>query len=61
MPVERGLLTEEGGKYYLSVGLVHVSHERKTALVSLPVEADSGAHRVWVRFDHLKQELGAAT
>lgn len=54
LPVDRGLLSEDGGKHYLSVGLIHTSHEKKAALVSLPVEADSGAHRVWVRTDHLK-------
>src|SRR2546428_518279 len=55
VPVDRGLLTEEGGKHYLSVGLIHVSHEKKAALISLPVEADSGAHRLWVRLDQLKE------
>jgi hypothetical protein len=56
IPVDRGLLSKEGEQYYLSVGLIHISHEKKAALVSLPVEADSGAHRVWVKLDHLKQE-----
>src|SRR5438552_8487953 len=55
LPVDRGLLSEEGGKHYLSVGLIHVSHEKKAALISLPVEADSGAHRLWVRLDQLKE------
>lgn len=55
LPVDRGLLTEEGGQHYLSVGLIHVSDEKGIALVSLPVEADSGAHRVWVKKDWLKQ------
>ncbi len=41
----RGLLTTEGSQTYLSVGLIHVSQEKKAALVSQPVEADSGAHR----------------
>jgi hypothetical protein len=59
LPVDRGLLTEEGGRWYLSVGLIHLSHEKKAALVSLPVEADSGAHRVWVRLEHVKQERSA--
>lgn len=54
LPVDRGLLTKEGDKQYLSVGLVHISHEKKAALVSLPVEADSGAHRAWVKLDRLK-------
>ena len=56
LPVDRGLLSEEDGKQYLSVGLIHISDEKKAALVSLPVEADSGAHRVWVRVDRLKRE-----
>jgi hypothetical protein len=60
LPVDRGLLSEEDGRNYLSVGLVHVSHEKKAALVSLPVEADSGAHRVWVNLDRLKMEQGTA-
>jgi hypothetical protein len=59
LPVDRGLLSQENGKYYLSVGLVHISPEKRAALVSLPVEADSGAHRAWVKLDHLKQEQGA--
>jgi len=58
IPVDRGLLSEEDGAHYLSVRLIHVSHEKRAALVSLPVEADSGAHRVWVKLDHLKQEQG---
>jgi hypothetical protein len=56
LPVDRGLLAEEGGKHYLSVGLIHISYEKKAALVSLPVEADSGAHRVWIKRDQLKQQ-----
>ena len=59
IPVDRGLLSEDGGRSYLSVGLIHLSHEKKAALISLPVEADSGAHRVWVKLDHLKREQGA--
>ncbi len=58
LPVDRGLLTTEGSQTYLSVGLIHVSQEKKAALVSLPVEADSGAHRVWVKLETLKQEEG---
>src|SRR5260221_131140 len=51
LPVDQGLISEEGGKHYLSVGLLHVNREKNAALVSLPVEADSGAHRVWVNLD----------
>jgi len=59
IPVDRGLLSNEGGRYYLSVRLIHINLEKNAALVSLPVEADSGAHRLWVRLDYLKQEQGA--
>jgi hypothetical protein len=59
VPVDRGLLSVEGGKNYLAVGLIHVSHEKRAALIALPVEADSGAHRVWVKAESLKPENGA--
>jgi hypothetical protein len=58
LPVDRGLLSEENGRCYLSVGLIHISHEKKAALVALPVEADSGAHRLWVKLDHLNTDTG---
>lgn len=59
VPVDRGLISEEEGRHYLSVGLLHISHEKKAALVSLPVEADSGAHRIWVKLDQLRDVIGA--
>lgn len=55
LPVDRGLLSHDGERDYLAVELLHVRPEKNAALISLPVEADSGAHRVWVRFDQLKQ------
>ncbi len=58
VPVDRGLLSEENGRHYMSVRVIHISHEKKAALVALPVEADSGAHRVWVKLDRVKQEQG---
>ncbi len=59
LPVDRGLLSDEGGQSYLSVGLLHINPEKEAALVALPVEADSGAHRIWVQLGHLKQANGA--
>jgi len=58
IPADRGLLSQDNGKYYMSVDLIHISHEQKAAFVALPVEADSGAHRRWVNPAHLKQEQG---
>jgi hypothetical protein len=60
LPVDRGLLADEGERHYLSVGLVFVNREQQAALVSLPVEADSGAHRLWVKLDHLKPDQGVS-
>jgi hypothetical protein len=59
VPVDRGLVVQEGGRHYFSVGLVHINQEQQAALVSLPVEADSGAHRLWVNLDHLRLPQGA--
>lgn len=61
LPVDRGLLSAEGDKYFLSVPIIHVNHEKKAALIALPVEADSGAHRVWVHLDRIKQHQGTPT
>jgi hypothetical protein len=49
LPVDRELLNEEGGRYYLPVTLVHVDERKKRALVGLPIETDSGYNRLWVR------------
>lgn len=56
LPVDRGLLSKEGDRYYLSVPVIHIAQEKKAVLIALPVEADSGAHRVWMHLDKLKQE-----
>ena len=55
LPVDRELITEEEGKHWVSVSLIHVDDARQLALVGLPVEADSGAHRIWVKRSHLGQ------
>jgi hypothetical protein len=56
LPVDRGLLSAEGDKHFLSVPIIHISPEKKAALIALPVEADSGAHRVRVHLDRIKQD-----
>jgi len=55
LPVDRQLIVEEGGKHYLPVTIVHIDEAKKLALVALPVEADSGAHRIWVKRSQLRQ------
>jgi hypothetical protein len=58
LPVDRGLLSTEGDQHFLSVPIIHISQEKRAALIALPVEADSGAHRVWVHLDQIKQTQG---
>jgi hypothetical protein len=60
LPVDRGLLSAEGDKHFLSVPVIHVNREKNAVLIGLPVEADSGAHRIWVHLDRIKQELGTS-
>jgi len=64
LPVDRGMLVVEDKADFLAVRLLYTDNGKNAALVSLPVEADSGAHRVWVRLSELKdvrkeQEHGA--
>jgi hypothetical protein len=56
IPVDRGLLAEISGRHYLSVSVIHVNKDKGAVLVSLPVEADSGAHRVWVKLDSMNMD-----
>jgi len=59
LPVERAFLVADNGDHYLPVSIVHVDRERKLAIVGLPVEADSGAHRIWVSLSQLQDPSGA--
>lgn len=52
--VSKGFVTQEGNKTYLPIGIVELDRRNRVALVELPVEADSGARRLWVPFDHFR-------
>jgi hypothetical protein len=54
LPIDRDMLVSQNGSLYLPVWVLHVDRDRRVALVSLPVEADSGAHRIWVKLDHMQ-------
>ena len=56
LPIDRDFLTYEGNKNYLPIGIIHIDQAKKLALIELPYEADSGAHRMWVKLSHLKQD-----
>ena len=49
LSIEERFLVREGDQYLLPVRRVGKDRTHNTALVQLPVEADSGANRVWVR------------
>ena len=55
--VTAGLISRDGGKSYLPVGFVDIQRRTRTVLIELPTEADSGANRLWVKFDDLRQEV----
>jgi hypothetical protein len=52
--IDRGMLEQEDGVYYLPVVVVYVDRTKGAALVNLPIEADSGAHRLWVRLQDVR-------
>jgi hypothetical protein len=47
------------GRYYITVGLVHVDPKSKAVLIELPHEAYSGANRLWVRAEDLLEPVEA--
>jgi hypothetical protein len=53
--VDRDFLTRDGDCYYLPVGAVYDDRTRPHLLIELPHEADSGANRLWVRRERLRQ------
>ena len=57
--VDRAFLSRQQDGAYLPVGVVHRGRERGVALIELPQEADSGAHRRWVPLSSLREPHGA--
>ncbi|HEX5271554.1 MAG TPA: hypothetical protein VFW33_13750 [Gemmataceae bacterium] len=51
LSIEERFLVRRGNAYLLPVRLIGRDPRHKTALIQLPVEADSGANRVWVTAD----------
>jgi hypothetical protein len=48
LSIDRGFVTKRQGQTYLPIGVVYKDREKGVALIAFPVEADSGAHRIWV-------------
>jgi hypothetical protein len=49
MPLDKDFVVYKGVKTYLPVRVLHVAEKEKAMLIALPVESDSGAHRIWVK------------
>ena len=60
LEVDRTMVTQRQGQAYLPVGLVYRDKEKGVALIEFPVEADSGAHRIWVPLASLLESNGAS-
>jgi hypothetical protein len=59
--VTRRMINESAGTNYLPVGIVEIDRRMRRALIELPTEADSGANRMWVSFDTLRNETQKGT
>jgi hypothetical protein len=55
------MINRWGGADYLPVGIVEIDRKRRRVLIELPAEADSGANRMWVKFDDLRRETVRGT
>jgi hypothetical protein len=58
LSIDRGFVTRRQGQTYLPIGVVYRDRDRGVALIEFPVEADSGAHRIWVPLASLIESNG---
>jgi hypothetical protein len=54
--VEQDFISHNGDKQYITVGVIHRNESRGLVLIELPLEADSGANRLWVRREALLED-----
>jgi len=47
------------GQPFLPVGIIHVDHKVRRALIELPTEADLGINRMWTPFESFLPEKTA--
>lgn len=53
LEIQRDFVTQRQGQNYLPIGVVGIDRDKGAALIEFPVEADSGAHRIWVPLSSL--------
>ncbi len=61
LAIEERFLVRRGEELLLPVRLIGRDRRYDTALIQLPLEADSGANRVWVRGDLLSEARDEVT
>jgi hypothetical protein len=59
LEIQRDFVAHRDGKTWLPIGVVYRDKEKGSALIEFPVEADSGAHRIWVPLTSLREPNGA--
>jgi hypothetical protein len=55
LSIQHDFVTQRQGQTYLPIGVVYKDKEKGVALIEFPVEADSGAHRLWVPLSSLME------
>lgn len=58
LEIQHDFVAHRHGKTYLPIGVVYRDKEKGVALIEFPVEADSGAHRIWVPLATLLEPNG---
>jgi hypothetical protein len=59
LSIQSDFVTHRQGQSYLPIGVVGIDRDKGVALIEFPVEADSGAHRIWVPLSSLVNLNGA--
>ena len=53
LEIQSDFVIHREGQSYLPIGVVGIDRGKGVALIEFPVEADSGAHRIWVPLSSL--------
>ena len=60
LEIQHDFVTKRQGQTYLPIGVVYKDRDKGVALIEFPVEADSGAHRIWVPLSSLLETSEAS-
>lgn len=60
LEIQHDYVTRRQNETYLPIGVVYKDRDKGIALIEFPVEADSGAHRIWVPMSSLLDTNGAS-